>query len=330
MSLFSFNRYYLLTLLTFLIMNSGQESKNSMYLACKDYLAANATILTPLPNYSAFSTAFLGYITQIQTYGEQQLFDKSGIAESKSQLRNTLVLLAADTSRKVTAYAKFTNNQLLMNEIKYTESELRKIADTSLRDAAQGIYDRAQANLTALVPYGVTAATQTALQSAITAFLTSIPKPRLGIADKKETTAQLANLFKQADAALENIDTLVEIVRLSQPAFYKGYKGVRKIIDTGSGSLAIKIQVVDSDTGEPIKGVNVCLALNNSMLRANGNGAPVVINKKTAEKGGCNIKSAVNGMYSAKAVKQGFHDSDTEIAVNDGETTELIIKLKRK
>jgi hypothetical protein len=81
-------------------MTSGQESKISMYLASKDNQTANATILTPLPNYTGFFTAFNGCITQIQTYGEQQQFDKTGIAENKSQLRKTLVMLAADSSRR--------------------------------------------------------------------------------------------------------------------------------------------------------------------------------------------------------------------------------------
>ncbi len=317
-------------------MNSGQEAKNSMYLASKDYLTTNAAIVTPLPNYSGFFTAFQGYITQIQTYAEQQQFDKTGIAESKGQLRSTLVMLAADTSRKITAYAKFANNQVLMKETKYTESDLNRIADTALRDATQGIYDRAQANLAALATYGVTAATQTSLQNAITAFITSIPKPRLGIADKKQTTIQLANLFKQADAALENIDTLVEIVRLSQPNFYKGYKAVRKIVEMGTGSLALRGLVTDAATGEPLKGVtiNFCPECVEPTQKAAANGMnaakeEVVLTKKTAEKGGFNIKSLPEGVYKVTIKKNGYQDQVVTVAVTDGEMGDLNVELNK-
>ena len=311
-------------------MKSVQESKNSMYLATKDFNAANVAILNPLPNYAALSTALNSYIAQIQSFGEKQQFDQKGVAENKSQYRKTLVMLGADTSRKITAYAKFTNNQVLLSETKYTESDLNKMADTSLRDAVQGIYDRAQSNLTALTPYGITAATQTSLQNAINSFVTSIPKPRLSIADKKQTTDQLANLFKQADATLDSIDTLVEIVRLSQPNFYKGYKAARKIVDTGNGSLAVKGLVTDAMSGEPLKGVTLSFSMegNNGLARAAKAATEKVI-KKTAEKGGFNIKSLPSGMYSVTIKKVGYADKVETVAVADGELTELKIQLSK-
>ncbi|NTW50701.1 MAG: hypothetical protein HGB19_13420 [Chlorobiales bacterium] len=203
-------------------MNSTQESKLSMYLAVKEYLTANAAILTPLPNYSGFFTSFQNSVTAIQTYSEQQQFDKTGIAVNKRQLKQTLITLMGDTSRRITAYATFANNQVLLKEIKVSESRLKKLADTALRDAAQGIYDRAQTNLTALATYGITAATQTAFQTAITAFVTAIPKPRLGINDKKQSTLQVAANFKTADTALDNIDTTVDMIKLTQANFYSG------------------------------------------------------------------------------------------------------------
>ena len=92
-------------------MKSRQESKLSMYLAVKDFLTTNAAIVNPLPNYSGFYAAFLGAIGQIQNFGEQQRFDKSGLKANKVQLINTLAMLTADSSRKMQAYARYANNQ---------------------------------------------------------------------------------------------------------------------------------------------------------------------------------------------------------------------------
>jgi hypothetical protein len=162
-------------------MTSYQESKLSMYVAVKDYLTTNAAIVTPLPNYSSTFTAFQNSLTSIQTYSEQQQFDKTGLAANKKQLKQTLLTLAGDASRKLTAYAQLTGNLVLLKEVQFSNSDLKRLPDMMLRDAVQGLYDRAQANLAALATYGITAATQTALQAAITAFVTAIPKPRLGI-----------------------------------------------------------------------------------------------------------------------------------------------------
>ena len=177
-------------------MNNYQESKLSMYLAARDYMNSNTAILNPLPNFPANFTAFQNAVTQIQGSSEQQNFDKTGIAVNKNQLKQTLVTLAADASRKLTAYAKFTNNQTLLSEVNYSESDLKRRADTNLKDAAQGIYDRAQPIVASLATYGITAATQTALLNAINAYNAAIPKPRLGITEKKQSTSSLLHCLK--------------------------------------------------------------------------------------------------------------------------------------
>lgn len=308
-------------------MKSIQESKLSMYFVVNDYLTTNATFTTPLPNYAGFFTTFKNSISSIQTYAEQQNFDKKGIALSKSQLKNTLVMLVADNSRRLTAMAMYVNNQILLKEIKYNESELKRKSDTSLRDIAQGVYDRAQTNLTALANYGVTAATQTALQTAINSFVASIPKPRLGIADKKQSTMQLTNFFKIADLALDNIDTLVEIVKNSQPVFYSGYKMSRKLIKTGTGTLAVKGLITDAVSKQPIKGVYVSFTLDGAAGILKSTKAADTIIKKTADKGRFNIKNLQAGLYIVTIKKTGYAEQTKTIVVSDGELTELNVQL---
>lgn len=308
-------------------MNSLQESKGSMYLAMQDFLAANASILEPLPNYLALSASFLSLLEQLQTYGERQQFDHKGITATKGSHKKVLVLLTADASRKLTAYAKFANDQVLLNETKLTESDLNRLADTTLRDSAQGIYDRAQSNLTALASYGVTTETQSALHNAIAAFATAIPKPRLGITDKKQITDQLADLFKQADDALESIDILVEIVRMAQPNFYKGYKAARKIVETGTGSLAVKGMITDAVSGEAVKNARILFEMSSSGTNLKMGKATQPIEKKSAEKGGFNIKTLATGVYSVTIQKIGYAAQVVNLAVTEGETAVLSIKL---
>ena len=310
-------------------MNSGQESKLSMYFATNDYLTTNAAILTPLPNYAGFSTSLKSSITSIQTYAEQQKFAKTGIAETKKQARKTLALLSVDTSRKLTALATFANNKVLLDEIKYSESVLNRCPDTQLRDIAQGLYNRAQTNLTALATYGVTAATQTALQTAITNFVTAIPKPRIGIAEKKQSTTQLVNYFKAADSALDNIDTLIEIIRLTQPNFYNGYKSVRKIIMTGGNTLTMKGLVTDLSTGEPIKGAIVEFAMDGNSVKSKAARATEVMVKKTADKGRFNVKTLPAGIYTVTVKKNGYSPQVETVAISDNERTELNIQLTK-
>ena len=310
-------------------MNSTQDNKQGMYLASDEYLTINTAIVTPLPGYSGYSTLFKNSIAAIQNYSEQQQFNKSGIAENKKQARNTLATIAIDNSRKLTAYATNNNNQVLLNETKYSESELKRCPDTELRDIAQGLYKRIQSNLTALAPYGVTAASQTAFQTAITNFITAIPKTRVGRAETKQNTIHLRKLFKIADDALEHIDTLIEIVRQTQPNFYNGYKSVRKVIRNSGGTLSLKGLVTDLMTGEPIKGAILEFAIDGKSVKSKVARINEMMIKKTADKGRFNIKTMPSGVYSVTIKKVGYADHTTTVAVADGELTELNISLSK-
>jgi len=314
-------------------MKSRQESKLSMYLAVNDYLTTNAAVVNPLPNYSGYSAAFWCAIGQIQSNSEQQMFDKSGLKANKDQLKETLCMLVSDSSRKLQAYARYANNQLLLSETRFTESELDKAADNVLRDYAQGIYDRAQSNLTALTAYGITAATQAALQNTINGYVAAIPKPRVGRTETKQSTQQLAAAFADADSALESIDATVEIVKLLQPNFYNGYKSVRKLISTGRSKLAVKGLVTDLLSGEPLKKAVLTFATdgNGLMVQSATTGTPPnpLLVKKSANKGGFIVKSLPAGSYTVSCSKSGYAGQTATLTVAEGELSDLRMQLAK-
>jgi len=311
-------------------MNNQQESRLSMYIGFKEFQTPYSAITNLLPNYTTNSTVFTNTIPQIQAISEQQRIDKSGLTDNKNQLKEVLIVNVADYSRKLGVYAKFTNNMVLAKEIKFTEGKLRMSSDTAIRDIAQIVYNKAQAVLASLPSYGITAATQTTLINAIAAYNTSIGKPIAGRTERKQVTKQIANLFNTAETALANMDAAVEIIRLSQPAFYEGYKNARKVILTGSGSLTLKGLVVDAISGEPVKGATLSFLLegNQSIARLANNAVETVI-KKTALKGRFNIKSLASGIYKVTVKKVGYLDHEATVAVADGELTEVNIKLTK-
>ena len=273
------------------------------------------------------STLFLNTIPQIQSIWEQQKLSKKGVTDGKNQLKETLIVLTADNARKLGAYAKFTNNAKLAQEVKFSEGKLRQVADTAVKNYGQIVYDLAQPLVGSLAPYGITDETQAALAGAITAYNDSIGKPGAERSEGTQITKQLATLFKTADTALENMDAAVEIVRLTEVNFYNGYKSARKVIETGGGSLSVKGLVTDAQTGSPLKGVTVSFALDGGMAKAATTTTEPELVKKTAEKGGFNVKSLTSGTYQVTLKKVGYADQVATISVNDGEMTELKISL---
>jgi len=126
---------------------------------------------------------------------------------------------------------------------------------------------------------------------------------------------------------LGNIDAIVEIVKLAQPNFYSGYKSVRKLIETGIGSLAVKGLVTDAVSGVPLKNVSLSFVLdgNGTKLKASTSASALV--KKSAAKGGFNIKTLAAGMYNVTIRKNGYADQAATIAVSDGESSVLNVKM---
>lgn len=311
-------------------MTNEQESRLSMYLGFREFQANYTALTSPLPNFTANLTMFLNAIPQIQAVAEQQKTSKKGVTDSKNTLKESLIVLTADYARKLGVYAKFTNNAILAQEVKITEGKLRQAADTAVRDFAQIVYSRAQPIIASLATYGITAATQAGLLTVINSYNATIGRPKASLTERTQITKLLDAHFKTAETALAGMDAAVEIVRLTQPAFYAGYKNARKVVVTGTGTLAVKGRVTDAQTGEPVKGAELLFALDGNMgMAKSAKGASQGVTKKTADKGGFNIKSLPSGVYTVTVKKVGYADQVATVAVADGELTELNIALSK-
>jgi len=210
---------------------------------------------------------------------------------------------------------------VLMREVSISESDMKHMDHTELRNTAQVIYGRAQTNLADLTTYGITEATQTAYQMAITNFNDSKSKPRLGTTETSLATQQLLEHFKNGDDALNDLDTVIEIVRLSQPNFYIGYNSVRKLMKSGGVSLSIKGMVTDMISGKGLKGAKLTFTMEGAEKTS--------ILKKSAQKGGIAIRNATQGTYSVIVELPGYKTKTITISVVSGQLSKFKVALEK-
>ena len=308
-------------------MNNMQESTLSMNLGTLNYFDKNAAIASLLPGVEPLITKFRVNVNAILILREQQEIDISGISGTKELLRADLAAKAIDISHKTEAYASSVNNLILAKEVHYPETSLTRATDSKLESRSLIIYEKANANIADLMPYGVTEDDLISLQNAIDLFHASVPTPRTGTTEKKQITNQLARLFKENAMILEKIDLLVELVRLKQPLFYSGYKDSRKIILTGTGSLALIALATDATTGEAIKGVKF------TFVHQNGSGEKVInetpLVKVTAQKGKLNVKNLAEGPYITIVEKVGFKKQELLVNKAAGDRIKLNVQLEK-
>lgn len=307
-------------------MTTNQEIKLNMYLAVRNFVNANEAITKDLPNFSENYSLLLSTIGQIQSIAELQKVDKKGLAVAKNELKQTLITMASDKSRKIAAFAKFTGNNKLFNEIRFTESDFVRMTDVALKDYLQIIYDKAEENIEKLAEYDITPESQKVFLNTITAYNAILSTPRTGIAEKSKATKRLAVLFESAENTIENMDFAVGIVKLNQPDFFNGYTASRKLVDTSAGNLALKATAIEVTSGKPVKGVVFTFKPNGSKISSNGNGE---ISKKTADKGSFYIKSMNAGTYKVVVHKPGYKDQEISVSVTGGERTEIKVELEK-
>jgi len=302
-------------------MNSKNENKLKMYLALRIFLRTNDLIASKLPNYAQFLLALDDAIAEIQGESVHLQMNTKGIAGGKQEQRTALETMSADASSKIQAWAKFTNNTVLLAETKFKMSTLEHVSDLELVNDAKVLYAKINEHLLALTPYGLTTESQATYQELISAYEIAIPQSRETQVNKKSTNQQLNQAFEAADDAIENIDMLVEIVRMSEAVFYGGYKATRKVIDPASRPLTVQGTVKDMQNTNPIDGATLTFRLTGE--------DEVALVKQSADKGGFKVKSLDEGMYTVTTTKIGYKTEVMQLTVSDTELNELAVWMVR-
>lgn len=164
------------------------------------------------------------------------------------------------------------------------------------------------------------------IRCAIETYDKSIATPRAGLARTSQATKQLSILFDEADAILEKMDYAAAVVKLTNPQFFFGYRTVRKIVDTSSGSLSLTASAKELKTGETVSGVNFVFHKEQADGALSGNG---VFTKKTAKKGSFNVKSMPAGTYKVEVSKPGYKSKEATVSIADGEMSELVVEIEK-
>jgi hypothetical protein len=308
-------------------MTTKQRIKLRMYLAVRNFVSLNEAVAKGIPKFMASYGILQTSTNEIQMIGEVQGTDKTGVAVDKNKLKKNLIALAVKNSRKIAALAKFNNNDTLLNEVRFNESDLLRVQEVTMKDNCQTIYDRVEANIGSLAEHGITPETQKVFLEAITAFNNALETPRTGIGEKKKATEKLALLFDTADKAIELMDYAVGIVKDEQLDFSNAYKTNRKLVETNTGNVSLKAKATDITNGSPLKGVIFTFKPESARPNLGGGNGQLV--KKTATKGSFQIKNMPAGTYKVLVQKPGYKDKEVSVSISDGERSDLNVVLEK-
>jgi hypothetical protein len=173
--------------------------------------AGVAALVTQVGNFQA-SVDLIGQLAQAQTSST------TGITLDKAMLQGQMVEMALRVAGGVKAFASDANNNTLRDKVDINKTTFTRARDDLRDDIAQEIHDLANTNVASLGPFGITAATLSALQTRIDAYRGAIGAPKTARAQKSTATSLLDAEFTRADMLLEDrIDGLVERLQERAP-----------------------------------------------------------------------------------------------------------------
>ena len=187
-------------------MTTDQRVKLTMLLGVRNYGNQNEQVVKAIYKFGSTFELLKKTTDEIQLIGEMQGVNKTGLTLDKNKLKKILIALAVKNSNKVAILAKQTNNDTLLKEVRFNETQLSRLPGVSLKEKVKIIYDKAEANIGSLAEQGITPDTQKVFLDTITAFNNALATPRTGIAEKRKATQRLLVLFTTADSLIEIMD----------------------------------------------------------------------------------------------------------------------------
>lgn len=239
-------------------MNDRQNAKLSMYNVVVSVMDNNTAKVATVPALVTVAASFNTTVQAINnTAGEQSLVT-TGVTPDKNVTRESLRTTTVNIAGILYAYAVSVNNIVLQERSRVTYSDVRNAKDDELAERAQNIHDDANAVIASLPPFGITAAVLTSYQTLIDSYAVKSPAPRAAQSQQVALTAQLKELFKEADATLKNLmDKLMLNFKTSDLEFFNTYTAAREIIDPGSATTKISGTVTNMATAAGITGAIV-------------------------------------------------------------------------
>jgi hypothetical protein len=299
-------------------MTTLQIKKLRMYMALRVLLRVNPAILEKLPNAKELLTALDAAIADIQANSVLQQKSLKKQKDECDRLHTVVVKDMLDTSRKMQAYAAIKNDNALLKDTKFTETELSQMFDVVMEKNVTFLHGIVEANLDEVAAYGLNADTQAKLLSDLALYTDSNPVLDNDKRGKKNVTSELTDNYKTADDIVSKFDKLVEIVRDTEAKFYADYKVTRKI-SIATETVQLIAQIDDAETGTGIPNATI------TITAADDSSAPIV--KQTAAKGGFQLKTLDIGVYTVTAVKIGYTTQTLSITINGDAPYSLSIKL---
>jgi len=297
-------------------MNYSQERKLNMFWSMEQFITqTRPEILEQIPNFNLLFADFQVKVGELNILTGRQLLQRHGNIVEKIAVREELCTVGGIIAGKIMAYATFVNNYQLISQINYTTNSLFKSTDAKCITDCTIIWEKGIEYLAFLSPYGIKEADLADFKDLIAMYDSTIPKPKDGVQAKKVATQGLRVGFKEAMTILNLIEKQVQVVKVSEPAFYVMFKEKKLLTKAAYRTLAATGTVVD----------------------VAGNALPLVrmtceklgFSRKVSESGNFRLRNMPDGVYDFVFSRPSYVDTVVELVFYKGIRFEVKVVMEQ-
>jgi len=283
-----------------------------------------------LSMYGEQVTILGGYISNINDENKKLQASSHGFTEAKNATKAILMKQLMLVITRLQAYANFSNDTVIKNEVKVTNTSIAQMHESLLGTFCRRLLDICRDKMSVLESFSLTAEMLDPFENAIRDFelkLNGTPQYR---GEQKAARQNIELWLGQAmELVKTKLDPLFEIIRYTNPETYVEYKNARKIEITSRRTLSLKGKVLCGTDSQPVQKAMVTISKMENGDQHAGSGTELSkVVKYSAAKGGFDVASLPAGHYSLTAEKEGYTCKPVNVYINDNEMSyaELIME----
>lgn len=216
-------------------MTRHETNKRGMYRALGAVFQSNVLLISDFTVLNTSVNKLNTLVEQIDEVNEKYLLAVGGKTEAKNLAEEKLLEEVMPIKSGLYALGIAGGNEELKALAAGSESSLKKMRDGDFLGKCKVIKKEAVTRLADLALYKITESMLTELQERIDEFEETLNSKDSGLTNRSALRKEMSQKFDAADEIIEHeLDTMMELVKKSEPLFYDQYQAARGIKDLGS------------------------------------------------------------------------------------------------
>jgi len=250
-------------------MDNKSANRVNMIRTTKTFCQNNTAATAGITAFAGELTKVKNNLVLIDSLDILILGTSTGVTLDTNLLRKTMTDIALVCANATFAYAASVNNNTLKALVDFPEYKLNIQKKDEVDDTCEGIHNAINANQIAVTPFGATPADAASLLTSIGLYRTAMQNPRQTIITKSNAILQLEQTISNTIKSLlkDQLDRMVNTLKLSNFNFWDLYYKARDIIDLGSTTGKLRGTIVDNN-GNPIVGAAISIHITSQAVEA--------------------------------------------------------------